>query len=315
MVSTPDYPDPYTTAAADQSVSSTASQQAATINNPDIYTPYGSQVYSVAGYDTTYDAQGNPIQTPHYQSTTTLSPDQMALYGLQTQTGYNMGTAAVDLSAGMGDYISGGIDKSGMADWATYGQGPQYLTSYGEPTDTQGIQDAMMRQYDSSTKSYNAAQDAQLAARGLSPGSSQYYQVDKQRGDTRADQVDTAYLAAYDEARKAADFTNQWLSQGYQDANTYAGSTNALRQAQYGEAVNDYTTPINTIASLMSGTQMAQAAPQYQSWTGQSVASPDIASSVDAAYQADAASAAATNQGLFGLATAPLSSSGFWGLF
>ena len=79
----PDAPDPFAQAAAQQAAELGASQGSSIINNPNQYNPYGSQTYSIAGYETIYDAQGKPQYVPRYNQTTTLSPDQMKLLGPQ----------------------------------------------------------------------------------------------------------------------------------------------------------------------------------------------------------------------------------------
>ena len=74
MVSSPKPPNPYQTASAQQGAESGAAQQASIINNPNEYSNYGSQVYSIAGWEPTQDASGKTIYTPRYNKTTTLSP-------------------------------------------------------------------------------------------------------------------------------------------------------------------------------------------------------------------------------------------------
>ena len=43
---------------------------------------------------------------PRYERTTTLSPDQQKLLGLETQSKYNMGTTAVEQSANLREHLA-----------------------------------------------------------------------------------------------------------------------------------------------------------------------------------------------------------------
>ena len=58
MGDTPDPPNPKAQGAADQAAQTGASVASSIVNNPNQYNPYGSQTYSIAGYETIYDAQG-----------------------------------------------------------------------------------------------------------------------------------------------------------------------------------------------------------------------------------------------------------------
>ena len=114
MASSPKPPDPYKQASAQQGAELGASMGSSIINNPNQVNPYGSQKYSVAGYETIYDAQGKKQYVPRYTQTTTLSPDQMRLLGLQTQTQYNLGQTGVQQSAKLNQLLGKGVDTSGL---------------------------------------------------------------------------------------------------------------------------------------------------------------------------------------------------------
>src|SRR6187551_1972608 len=112
MASSPSPPNPYKQAAADQQAQIGAAGASSIMNNPNIVNPYGSQSYSIAGWEKVPDATGNMISVPRYTQTQTLSPDQMKLLGLETQSKYNLGTTAVEQSAKMRDYLGKSVDST-----------------------------------------------------------------------------------------------------------------------------------------------------------------------------------------------------------
>src|SRR5262245_53592785 len=105
MASTPKPPNPYAQAAAQQAAETGAAATSAIMNNPNRYTPWGSQTYTPGGYQTVYDAQGRPQKVMRYNETIQLSPDQQKLFGLQTQTGFNIGQTAVEQSSKLRDLL------------------------------------------------------------------------------------------------------------------------------------------------------------------------------------------------------------------
>src|SRR6187455_2214298 len=117
MGSAPKPPNPYTQAAAQQKAEVGAAGASSVMNNPNIVNPWGSQSYSIAGWEEVPDAKGKMMKVPRYTQTQTLSPDQMKLLGLETQGQYNLGQTAVEQSAKMRDYLGKTMDTSGWANW------------------------------------------------------------------------------------------------------------------------------------------------------------------------------------------------------
>lgn len=106
MVSQPQAPDPVKTAQAQAqyNTQTAATQQA--MNMVDQVNPWGSSTYSQNGTNTVIGADGQPITVPHYLQTTTLSPEQQAIFE-QTQAAQgNLAGIAVDQSAAMRDYLN-----------------------------------------------------------------------------------------------------------------------------------------------------------------------------------------------------------------
>jgi len=298
VVSSPKPPSPTATAAAQQRAEIGAAGASSVMNNPNIVNPYGSQSYSIAGWEEVPDAKGKMIKVPRYTQTQTLSPDQMKLLGLETQSQYNLGSAAVEQSAKMRDYLGKTMDTSG---WANWNQGP----SGGEvrqdqaPTDKAGVQKAMMDLYGRQSQGKNTAEMAQMAAKGLNPGSTQYGATAKRQGDEYTDAALKAYLASGEESRASQDSFNRATQQRFDMGGAEADRANALRgmQAQEGFAMRNQ--PINEITALMSGGQVTM--PQFSPYQGQSINPANIAQMIQSNYMAQAANAANTNSGIFGV--------------
>ena len=340
MASTPKPPDPYKTAAAQQGAEMGAAQASAIMNNPNRYTPWGSQTYTPAGYQTVYDASGKPQQVMRYNEIQQLSPDQQKLLGLQTQAGYNLGNIGVQQSAKLGNILNTSLDTSGVEAWNRGNAPGQLQTGFAGggdirqdqgPTDRAAIEKAILGRWDTDAARKNAAQEAQLAARGLSPGSAQYGSVREQQDRARTDALNQAYLASGQESRAAqeaynaaqqqrygqnlgaAQFYNQGVQGQYQLGQDYASYLNNLRAAQMGEKTALRNQPINEIAALLGMGQVQQ--PQFAGFTGQGINAAPVGSYIQSNYGNQAQQAAAMNQGLFGLGSAGLYGGLTGGLF
>lgn len=283
---TPKAPDPYATAAAQQKAEVGAAGASSIMNNPNIVNPYGSQTYSIAGWEQVPDARGKMISVPRYTQTQTLSPDQQRLLGLETQSQYNMGQTAVEQSAKMRQHLGTAASTAGLRGW---GQTRQDQA----PTDRAGVQNAMMQLYTRGAAGKNAAEQAQLAARGMNAGSSQYGATAKRQGDEFTDAALKAYLGSGDEARASQEAYN-----------AAGGQQDAQRQAQLQEMLAMRNQPINEISALMSGSQVN--VPQFAGYQGQGINPANIGQYINNAYNQQAQQAGAFNQGLFNLAGAGL---------
>jgi len=78
-----------------------AIQTGAVVNNTNQQSPFGSVNYSIAGYETIKDANGNDVQVPRYNQTTTLSEGQQGLLDRTTA----VGTKGLDLASGQIDRL------------------------------------------------------------------------------------------------------------------------------------------------------------------------------------------------------------------
>jgi hypothetical protein len=163
----------------------------------------------------------------------------------------------------------------------------------------------MMGRYNTDASRQAAAQDAQLAARGLSPGSAMYGTVQESRDRARTDALQQAYLGSGQESRAAQEAYNQATQQQWANTNQYATLQNQLRGNQLAEAIQLRNQPINEISALLSGMQLQS--PNYPGYTGQGINAPNLSSLINNSYQQQLSQSNATNQGLFGLGSAGLS--------
>lgn len=286
MVSSPKPPNPYATAAADQQAQTGASIASGIINNPNEQNNYGSVNYNIAGWEQVPDAQGKMIYVPRYNRTTTLSPDEQTIAGYDTGTRSNLGLTAMQQSAKMGGYLNQSIDPSKWNPWSTGHE-------FSEATDRPAIEKALMGRQEEAMGKRATAEDAQMAARGMSPGTAQYTDVSDARTRAMTDAQQQAYLASGGEARA-----------NYGTAQSYWDMMNQLRQAQMGETFALRNQPINEITALMSGAQVNM--PQFSPMSRQGINPTSVSDNINNAYNQQVASANATNQGLFGLAGAGL---------
>lgn len=298
MVSSPKPPNPYTQAAAQQAAESGAAQASSIINNPNQYNPYGSQQYQIAGWETIYDAKGKPQYVPRYNQITTLSPDQMKLLGLETQIKGNAGQAGVLASSQLANLFKTQMSDKGWQPWQMAAAPGQVRQDQGA-TDRKAIENAMLSRYREQSGKDRRAEDAQLAARGLNPGSAGYGNVADTRARADTDAYNQAYLASGAESRAAQDAYNQATSLKYQMGSDWASFANQLRQAQQQGATALRSQPINEIAALLGMGQVT--VPQFSPFSRQGINAAPVGQYMNDAYANQLQAANATNQGLFGL--------------
>jgi len=291
MVSSPKAPDPYKTAQAQQGAELMASESSAIINNPNEYSPYGQVNYDIAGWEQVKDAKGQTMLVPRYNRRVTLSPGEQKIADLDTATRTNLGTAASQVSATLPDYFSKSVDKSGWTPWATGHE-------FNEATDRPAIERAIMGRQEEAMGKRATAEDVQLAARGLNPGSAQYGETDDARRRALTDAQQQAYLASGGEAR-----------QNYQVAQSHWDQLNQLRQAQEQSSYAERNQKLNEIAALITGSQVNL--PQFSPYSRQGINAAPIGQYIQDNYAQKSANANAFNQGLFGVAGAALGAGGY----
>src|SRR4029077_21162335 len=212
---------------------------------------------------------------------------------------YNLGTAGVEGSQRLRDALNKPVDPSQWTPWQT-SLPQQDLRQDAGATDRAAIEKAMMESYNRNVAPQESAQETSLAARGLAPGSQGYSQYQKTRDDSRAEAARQAYLRSGSESRAAQAAYNDVGTQRFnmqQSANSYL---NNLRGAQMQEAYQQRRQPINEITALMSGSPAT--IPQFQAFQGSPIAASNIGQYIQDNYRNQSQAAAATNDGIFGLA-------------
>jgi hypothetical protein len=252
----PKPPNPYEQAAAQQQAELSASMGSSIINNPNVYSPYGSQQYSIAGYETVYDAKGNPMQVPRYNMTQTLSPEQQNLYNLNTQMQANLGQTGVEQSAKLQKLLGTNVTTAGLQGWNAGPQAAKLATTFADvggpqrsiasqnirqdqgPTDRASLEREMMSRYDTDASKQNEAQRAQLAAQGVNYGSSMYGSAADMQNRARTDAVGQAYLASGQESRAAQDAYNRAAEQRFQQGAAQGQFANSAQLQAYQQAMD-----------------------------------------------------------------------------
>jgi hypothetical protein len=298
MVSQPSPPDPYATAAAQNAQNQSASQYNSVTNNANEINPYGTVSYQAIEQVPIYTNGQISGYAPRYQRTTALSPDQQKLLGLETQSKYNMGTVGVEQSAKLRDHLNQSIDPSQWTPWQTNLQGGTLRKDDGT-TDRAGIEKAMMESYDRNQAPANKAQEAQMAARGLSAGGKGYGNYQKEVLDARGEAGRQAYVTSGDEARKAQAAYNDATTGQFNMDQAIASYYNNLRGGQMQESLALRNQPINEITALMSGSQAT--IPQFQPFTGSPINPSNIGQYISDNYKAESQAAATTNAGIFSM--------------
>lgn len=250
--------------------------------------------YSNIGYETVYDANGKPMQVPRYQRDVTLSPEQQKLYQLQSQMQSNLGQLGVDQSSRLQGLLGTNLDTSGTQDWST-GTAPTAYDQNAYAKQRDDVTNALMERYRTQNDPKRAAQESELAARGLSPGSQNWGAVQDTQNRQDTDASMAAILAGGQEQSRML----QDERAGQAQQMDYASFLNNLRGAQLGEKQTIRNAPINEISALMSGSQVS--VPQFQQFSRQGVDSTNIGSMIYGDYANRANAAANTNAGIFGL--------------
>src|SRR5262245_14945307 len=277
----PKPPDPYATAQAQGNANFMTAQQNAIMGNVNEYTPYGNKTYQQIGWDPVYDSQGHMSYAPRYQSNIQLSPDQMRLLGQQTGIQYNIGNLGLSQSSRLQSLLGKEMNTQGLTPWANYRRDAT-------ATDRPSIERAMLTSYHRANDPSIRAQEAQLAARGMSPGSQGYGTFQQGVQDAQGEASRQAYLASGQEGRAAEAAYNQATS-----------LMNNLRQGQLQERMAIRNQPINEIMALLGGSGVTT--PQFQPFNAPNVQGTNIAQMVYDNYNARAQQSANNMSGLFGI--------------
>jgi hypothetical protein len=292
-------PDPYATAQAQSNANFVNAQQNFGFQNVNEFTPYGSKTYAQSGWNDIYDpSTGKYIKSPSYSSTVTLSPAEQELLNKNTAMRGNIGDIGVSQSERLKGHLGKEMDTSSWQPWKA-AAAPGAIRQDQGATDRAAIEAAMMSRYKQQADPRNEAMEAQMAARGMSPGGQGYGEMQKAQGDEFANATRDAYLASGDESRRAQDAYNAATQQKYQLGADWAAQLNNLRQAQATEGFAMRNQPINEIMALLGAS--GPNTPQFQPFQGSSMQAPNIGQYIYDNYNARAQQSANDMSGLFGI--------------
>jgi hypothetical protein len=253
MAKGPQAPDPYATAAAQGNENRATSAWNAVANNPNVYSPYGSSVFSQEGWQAVRGPNGEMTMAPRYRQDITLSPGEEALRLKNEQLRGSLSDTALNQAGRIGKLLSTEMNTTGLSPWQTYNKADP-LRRDEAPTDRASIENAAMRLYDRQTDPRNRAQEAQAVNRGLTVGGQGYGQMLKGQSDARTDAIDKAFLLSGDESRAAQAAYNDAVMNKYQMGTDWADRMNTLRQNQYVERTSLRDQPIKEIMTLLGHT-------------------------------------------------------------
>ena len=285
--SAPPSPD-YKGAAIEQGAANLESARAtAKLSNPNIYSPYGSQLVSYEG----------DIPTVTQTLTPTAQKTVEAQQGVQYSLA-NLGQKGADTASTV-------LDKP-----FNFG-GPAVQTSL----DTSGIakmpvnagmtgQEAIMARLEPSLAKQRVSTETQLINQGLRPGTEAYNNAIQLLGQQETDARTQAIVQGLNLDIGAN-------AQGFNQAVQSGQFGNTAQQQALAEAIQQRQMPLNEITALMSGSQIQN--PQFGAYQGATVAPPPIfqASTAKGAFDANAYNQQVAGQnsmtsGLFSLGGAAL---------
>lgn len=118
--SQPKAPDPVATAQAQAAMNRDTAITQHQLNMVDQYNPWGSVTYNPDGMDSFVDSQGNTVETPRYTQTTTLTPEQQAIFDQSQAAQGNLAGLANDQSAAIRDLLNTEFtfNNDDAANWA-----------------------------------------------------------------------------------------------------------------------------------------------------------------------------------------------------
>lgn len=106
MVSTPKAPDPMQTAQAQAGLNRDTAVSQNLVNASNQINPWGSVTYDQTGSTSYVDSTGKTINVPQLTQTTTLSPEQQAIFDKTQGAQTNIAGIAQDQSAKLGEYLN-----------------------------------------------------------------------------------------------------------------------------------------------------------------------------------------------------------------
>jgi hypothetical protein len=281
---TPDYAG----AAKEQGVANVETARVQSkLNNPNTYTPYGTQLVSYDGDQPTI------TQTLTPQAQKTLEEQQNTQYQLASLSGKGATVASNVLDK---PFAFGGPDVQTSLDLSNVAKMPVNAGMTG--------QEAIMSRLEPSLAKNRVSTETQLINQGLRPGTEAYDNAIQLLGQQENDARTQAALQGINVDMGAN-------LQGYNQALTGAQFGNTAQQQALAQAIQGRQMPLNEITALMSGSQIQN--PQFQAYSGTNIAAAPVFAGAQAQGQAaqnlynqQVASQNANTAGLYSLGSAAI---------
>jgi len=257
----PPAPD-YVGAAKQQGVENVETARVqAKLNNPNTYTPYGTQLVSYDGDQPTI------TQTLTPQAQKTLEEQQKTQYQLASLSGKGAGLASNVLDK---PFAFGGPDVQTSLDLSNVAKMPVNAGTTG--------QEAIMSRLEPSLAKNRVSTETQLINQGLRPGTEAYDNAIQLLGQQENDARTQAAL-------QGINLDTSANAQGYNQALQGAQFGNTAQQQALAQAIQGRQMPLNEITALMSGSQIQN--PQFQAYSGSNIAAAPIFGATQAQGQYD----------------------------
>lgn len=271
-------------------------------------TPDGSLTYSQRGtYNFVDPTTGKSYGIPQYQATQTLSPASQKIYNLGKKTETNLAQIGADQSGAIRSHLSkpfkfaqSQIRLPNMQE-SIPGAG-EVRRSYGTDfsADRQKVEDALMARMNPQLDRDRESLRTQLVNQGLNIGTEAYTRAMEDFGRNANDARFGAILSAGQEQSRLADleaqragFENAAQAQQFGQNTSQAQFGNQVRQQGFANqtalqgtqdqrALTERNQPLNEIAALLSGSQVAM--PNFASVPTQQMPNTDVAGIMNSAY-------------------------------
>ena len=231
------------------------------LNNPNTYTPYGTQLVSYEGDQPTITQTLNP------EAQKTLEEQQKVQYQLAS-----LGGKGADLASNVLDksFNFGGPNVQTSLDLSNIAKMPVNAGTT--------AQEAIMSRLEPSLAKQRTSTETNLINQGLRPGTEAYDNAIQLLGQQENDARTQAALQGINVDMGAN-------AQGFSQAATGATFANTAQQQALAEAIQQRQMPLNEITALMSGSQIQN--PQFGAYQGTNVQAAPLFAAAQAQGQAD----------------------------
>lgn len=279
----PATPDYAASAAAQGAANVEAARVGSKLSNPNMYTPYGTQLISYEGDQPTI------TQTLTPQAQKTLEEQQNTQYQLASLSSKGAGLASNVLDK---SFNFGGPSVQTSLDLSNVAKMPVNAGTTG--------QEAIMSRLEPSLQRQRTSTETQLINQGLRPGTEAYDNAIQLLGQQENDARTQAALTGINLDTSAN-------AQGYNQALQGAQFGNTAQQQALAQAIQSRQMPLNEITALMSGSQIQN--PQFGAYQGSNVQAAPVFAATQAqgqaeqnAYNQQVAAQNANTAGLYSLA-------------